>query len=115
MVASRAMTFLTPTEQPPEGFFGRVFDVRFRGFAAPWFVQVLYSVGMVLILLGFLIFVASGFTVGQDVGLVFLFVIGPFVSVFLLALLRLLLEFYLTVSQLVDDLREWREEWDHRR
>lgn len=109
------MTFLTPTEQPPEGFLRRVFDVRFRGFAAPWFVQMLYSVGMVLILLGFLFSVVTGFMVAQEVGLLVLCVIGPFVSVFLLALLRLLLEFYVTVTQLADDLREWREEWDHRR
>lgn len=119
------MTYVTPTQPgaqpgpppppvPPRSFFGRLFDLQFRGFVTPMIVSVLYVLGMIMIALGYLYFIAVGFAIDEIVGVLIMFIVGPMVSAFLLLFLRLLLEFYVAITRLADDVSAWRAEW-HRR
>lgn len=128
MVTSRAMTYTTPTQPggptappgpppppaPPSGFFGRLFDVRFRGFVTPMVVPVLYVLGMIGIGIAYLIYVVGAFSVNASFGVLVLLIIGPIMAMIGLLFLRLTLEFYVALTRLSEDFREWRAEW-HRR
>ena len=121
------MTYTTPTQPggpaappgppppaPPSGFFGRLFDVRFRGFVTPMVVPVLYVLGMIGIGLGYLSYVVTAFALNAGFGIFVMFIVGPIMVMILLLFLRLTLEFYVALTRLAEDFREWRVEW-HRR
>lgn len=105
-----------PPPLPPasRGFFGRLFDVSFSGFVTPAVVSVFYVLGMVVIGLAYLAYLVVGFAASPYLGL-FILVFGLPVAFLMLIWLRVMLEFYLALVRLSDDVREWREEWQRQR
>lgn len=93
------------------GFFGRLFDIRFRDYVTPTVISILYVLGMVGIVIAYLGYVVAAFSADAALGVLVLLIIGPLVSLLVLIWMRVTLEFYLALIRLSGDFREWREEW----
>ena len=61
-----------------KGFFEALFDFSFSEFLTPKIIKILYGVGLILAVIGALIFIVSGFHRSVGVGIVFL-IISPIV------------------------------------
>ena len=86
-----------------KGFFTALFDWRFHTLITPKIVSIVYLVGMILIGLGWLGALISGFTMDPLVGLVAL-IIGPVVALVYLAFWRMTLELYFAIVRMSDDI-----------
>lgn len=105
----------SPQGQPPrggvdlaqesKGFFGALFDFSFTHFVTPMIVKVVYILVTVLLAIGALGVVISGFTQSAALGILFLIlsVIGYFVY---LAIVRMTLEFYLAIVRMSEDIHK---------
>lgn len=90
------------------GGFAALFDFSFASFATPSLIRLLYIVGTVLIGLGYLGYVIAAFsTLGSAAGLITL-VFGAVVALFMVAMLRLSLEFYFAVVRMSEDIHNRR-------
>jgi hypothetical protein len=100
-----------PGEQRQErGAFASLFDYSFSSFATPGLIKLLYIVGSVLIVLVWLTYVVIGFTLpgaGATLGVLAL-VGGGIAALFMLAMLRVSLEFYYSVVRMSEDIHHRR-------
>jgi Domain of unknown function (DUF4282) len=105
-------------QQPPAGMptpmapsersgFSALFDFSFVSFATPSLIRLLYIVGTVLIGLYYVGFVIFSFTTSAAAGLITL-VFGAVVALFMMALLRVSLEFYFAVVRMSEDIHNNR-------
>ncbi|WP_162802156.1 DUF4282 domain-containing protein [Ornithinimicrobium murale] len=101
-----------PAPQPPsnqegamdaKGFFAALFDWRFHTLITPKIVSIVYLVGMILIGLGWLGALVSGFSTEPVLGLIVL-IVGPVIAVVYLAFWRMTLEFYFAIVRMSDDI-----------
>jgi hypothetical protein len=101
-------------QQPPAGMptqlapgersgFAALFDFSFTSFATPSLIRLLYIVGTVLIGLYYVGMVIAMFTTSSIAGVLTL-VFGAVVALFMLAFLRLSLEFYFAVVRMSEDI-----------
>jgi len=90
-----------------KNFFAALFDYSFNNFATPGLIRVLYIVGTVLIALGYLFQVIAGFALSAGYGLILL-VVGAIVALFVLAFMRVTLEFYYAVVRMSEDIHNRR-------
>lgn len=107
-----------PPPQPatsPQSFFSSLFDVRFSSYITPKVVTVLYVLGMIGIVVGYLSYVVVSFNVSAALGFLTLLILGPIFGLLALVWLRVTLEFYLALVRLSGDFKEWREEWRQHR
>ena len=74
------------------GFLQSLFDLSFTQFVTPKIVKVLYVLSMIGIGLTYLAFVVSAFNYNSGFGLLTLLVLGPLLSLFYLAWVRVLME-----------------------
>lgn len=86
-----------------KGFFGALFDFRFEHFITPIIVKVVYVLALAALLLGWLLFLAAGFSQSATGGLVVL-LLGPVALILYLAFIRMTLEFYLAVVRMSEDI-----------
>jgi hypothetical protein len=100
--------------QTPQSFFSALLDVRFGSYITPKVVTVLYVLGMIGIVIGYLTFTVIMFNANAAAGFVTLLIIGPLFALLALIWLRVTLEFYLALVRLSGDFKEWREEWRQR-
>ncbi|WP_219413185.1 DUF4282 domain-containing protein [Pseudonocardia nigra] len=101
---------MQPAPPPRRGAFSALFDYSFSSFATPGLVKLLYIVGSVLIVLGWLGYVIAAFTipeVGAMIGILTL-VFGSVLVLFMLAMLRVSLEFYFAVVRMSEDIHHKR-------
>ncbi|GAA4862592.1 DUF4282 domain-containing protein [Pseudonocardia benzenivorans] len=98
-----------PSGQMPPGknFLGALFDVEFNYFATPVVVKVLYIIGIVVIALGWLAAIVSGFLNSAVAGIVAI-VVGAVVALFYLILFRVTLEFFYAVVRMSEDIHHRR-------
>ena len=105
-------------QQPPAGMpgqmgppdrsgFSALFDFSFASFATPSLIRILYIVGTVLIGLYYVGMVIFSFSTSAVVGLITL-VFGAIVALFIMAMLRLSLEFYYAVVRMSEDIHNRR-------
>jgi len=105
-------------QQPPAGMptqlgpgessgFSALFDFSFTSFATPSLIRLLYIVGTVLIGLYYVGMVIFSFTTSAVAGLIAL-VFGAVVALFMMALLRVSLEFYFAVVRMSEDIHNRR-------
>jgi Domain of unknown function (DUF4282) len=99
-----------PSSSPgavPSGksFFGALFDFSFEHFVTPMIVKVVYVLAILALGLGFLLFLAAGFSQGATSGLVVL-VLGPVAVLLYLCLIRMTLEFYLAITRMSQDIHQ---------
>jgi Domain of unknown function (DUF4282) len=105
-------------QQPPAGMpspmapgerkgFAALFDFSFTSFATPSLIRLLYIVGTVLIGLYYVGMVIFTFSTSAVAGLLAL-VFGAVVALFMMALLRVSLEFYFAVVRMSEDIHNRR-------
>ena len=97
-----------PAGPPPQrSFFSALFDYSFTSFATPGLIRLIYIIGTVLIALGWLGYVITTFMIEPALGVVTL-IVGGVVALFMLALLRVSLEFYYAVVRMSEDIHNRR-------
>ena len=98
-----------PTQLPPadRSGFASLFDFSFTSFATPSLIRLLYIVGTVLIGLYYVGIVIVMFSNSALIGLVAL-IFGAVVALFMMALLRVSLEFYFAVVRMSEDIHNRR-------
>jgi hypothetical protein len=87
--------------------FAALFDFSFGSFATPSLIRLLYIVGTVLIGLYYVGIVIVMFSNSALIGLVAL-IFGAVVALFMMALLRVSLEFYFAVVRMSEDIHNRR-------
>jgi hypothetical protein len=87
------------------GFFTALFDFSFTNFVTPILVRFVYLLATVALVLSWLIFVIVGFanSVGTGLGVL---ILGPIFVVIYLAVIRMTLEFYLSVVRMSEDIHK---------
>ena len=92
-----------------KGFVGSLFDFGFNSFVTPKVVKVVYVLimaGLALAELGYLIF---AFKTSMVFGIISLVILCPLTFFVYLALWRILLELFIVVFRIADDIRAIRE------
>ncbi|MBC9823734.1 DUF4282 domain-containing protein [Terrabacter sp. MAHUQ-38] len=85
------------------GFLSALFDFSFTNFVTPILVRFVYLLATVALVASWLIFVFVGFAQGFGSGLTAL-ILGPIILVIYLAVIRMTLEFYLSVVRMSEDI-----------
>jgi hypothetical protein len=96
-----------PAGPQQKGFFAALFDFSFEAFATPAVVRILYIIGMVLMGIGYVVYVIIGFSINTVAGLAIL-IGGAIGLLFFLALFRISLEFYYAVVRMSEDIHNRR-------
>jgi hypothetical protein len=91
--------------KPAKGFFGALFDFSFEHFVTPMLVKVVYILATVALGLVWLFWLVAAFSQSSGFGLVVL-VLGPIAIVIYLAIIRMTLEFYLSVVRMSQDIHQ---------
>jgi hypothetical protein len=92
-----------PASNPPKkGFFGALFDFSFEHFITPIIVKIVYVLAFIGLVIGWLIFLVSGFAQDTSIGIIVL-VLGPIGLILYLAFIRMTLEFYLAIVRMSED------------
>jgi Domain of unknown function (DUF4282) len=97
-----------------KGFVGSLFDFGFNSFVTPKVVKVLYVLimaGLALAEIGYLLF---AFKESAIFGIVSLLILCPLSFLVYLALWRILLELFIVIFRISDDLRSIRERGESR-
>jgi hypothetical protein len=92
-----------------KGFVGSLFDFGFTSFVTPKIVKVVYVLimaGLALVEIGYLIF---AFKESAAFGIISLVILCPLSFFVYLAMWRILLELFMVVFRIADDLRSIRE------
>ena len=93
-----------PAGPPPtKGFFGALFDFSFEHFVTPMLVKVVYILAIVGLGITWLVFLAAALSQNVGSGLAVLLV-GPIAILFYLCLIRMMLEFYLAVTRMSQEI-----------
>ena len=106
-----------PQSQPhaeARGFLGALFDFGFTSFVTPKVVKVLYPLIMVFTGLTALAFVAAAFHASTGLGFLTLLVLAPLFFLVVTAIYRILLEFFIVIFRVAEDIRALRERGDIR-
>ncbi|MBC8094077.1 MAG: DUF4282 domain-containing protein [Pseudonocardia sp.] len=88
--------------------FSALFDFSFSTFATPGLIRLLYIVGTVLLVLGWIGFTITTFATAGAGGGIITLLLGAVVVLFYLAFLRVLLEFYYAVVRMSEDIHNRR-------
>jgi hypothetical protein len=89
--------------QPSKGFFGALFDFSFSTFITPMIVKAVYILSVIVLVLIWLVFLATSFSQSAGAGL-FVLIIGPIGVIIYLAFIRMTLEFYLAIVRMSEDI-----------
>src|SRR4051812_25476738 len=87
------------------GFFTALFDFSFTNFVTPILVRFVYLLATVALVVAWLVFVFAGFANSVGAGL-FALVLGPIFVIIYLAVIRMTLEFYLSVVRMSQDIHQ---------
>jgi hypothetical protein len=85
------------------GFFRALFDFSFTEFITPKVVKFVYVLATVALILGWLVFLISGFSQSAGAG-IFVLIGGAIGVILYLALIRMTLEFYLAIVRMSQDI-----------
>lgn len=96
-------TYGYPSGPARKGFFGALFDLSFTSYVTPMVVGVVYVLGMVAIAVALVIALVAGFIDSFASGITVL-VLAPLAALVYLVLWRMLLEFYVAVTRMADDI-----------
>ncbi|HEY1321047.1 MAG TPA: DUF4282 domain-containing protein, partial [Streptosporangiaceae bacterium] len=113
-----AMGYGQPAGQPSPGpqvsgssagFLNALFDFSFTSFVTPKVIKILYILIMILTGLGAAGFIASAFSLSLGFGLIALFILAPLFFLITIALYRIVLEFFIVVFRMSEDIRTLRD------
>lgn len=92
-----------------KGFIGSLFDFGFNSFVTPTVVKVLYVLIMIVLGLTGLGFAVGAFALNKVLGIFVLIVVAPLMFLIFLALYRIMLEFFIVIFRIAEDLRAIRD------
>jgi hypothetical protein len=92
-----------------KGFIGSLFDIQFDSFVTPKIIRVLYVISIILISLGTLVLAIFGFAEFKLGGILVLLIACPLYFFFYLAVNRVVLEIFMVVFRMSDDIRVIRD------
>jgi hypothetical protein len=95
-----------------KGFFGALFDFSFTSFVTTRIIKVLYALIMVLAVLSALLFTITMFRISAGLGLATLIIGDPLFIIIVMAFWRLVLESFVVVFRIAEDVRALRERGD---
>lgn len=96
------------------GFIGALFDFSFSSFVTPRVVRVLYVLIVIGTIVGAAAFTIAMFRVSAALGILTLAVAAPLYVLIVLAIYRVILEFFMVVFRMADDIKALRERGDIR-
>jgi hypothetical protein len=91
-----------------KGFVASLFDFGFNSFVTPKVIKFIYVLYMIVIGLGALSFLIFSFKVSAIFGIIALVILCPLYFIVSLAFLRIVLEFYIVVFRMAEDIRSIR-------
>ena len=97
-----------------KGFLGALFDFGFQSFVTPKVVKILYPLIMILTALTALGFVDIAFRASTWIAVLTLLVLAPLFFLVVTAIYRILLEFFIVIFRVAEDIRALRERGDIR-
>jgi Domain of unknown function (DUF4282) len=98
-----------PQAADAQGFLGALFDFSFTSFVTTKIIKVLYALIMVLVSLSALVFTISAFRSSAVFGLLVLVIGDPLFIIIVMAFWRLVLESFVVVFRIAEDIRALRE------
>lgn len=114
---AKAAASARPQEQglaDAKGFVASLFDFGFDSFVTPKVVKVIYVLVMLLIGLGALGFAVTAFRLSAAFGVISLLILCPLFFFVNLALWRIVLELFMVIFRIADDIRHIRVQGDLR-
>jgi Domain of unknown function (DUF4282) len=96
-----------------KGFLGALFDFGFTSFVTPKVIKVLYMLIMIGTVVSALVFTIIMFRVSTPFGILTLLVADPLFILIVMAIYRVILEFFVVVFRVAEDLRALRERDEH--
>jgi hypothetical protein len=94
-----------PVQGPDRGFFGSLLDTNFNSLITPKLITFLYVVSIIILALGTLAFVISGFAHSAGSG-VLLLILAPIGALIYLIVIRLWLELIVVTFKIRDATEE---------
>jgi len=94
------------------GFLGALFDLSFTSFVTTKIIKVLYALILVMVSLSALVFTISAFRSSAVSGLLVLVIGDPLFIIIVMAFWRLVLESFVVVFRIAEDVRALRERGD---
>ncbi len=91
------------------GFLGALFDFSFTSFVTTRIIKVLYALIMVLAVIAALVYTVIAFRVSAAFGFVTLIIGDPLFIIIVMAFWRLVLESFVVVFRIAEDIRALRE------
>jgi hypothetical protein len=95
-----------------KGFFGALFDFSFTSFVTTKIIKVLYVLILVLAVLSALVYTIIAFKVSAVFGFLTLVIGDPLFIIIVMAFWRLVLEAFVVVFRIAEDIRALRERGD---
>ncbi len=95
-----------------KGFLGTLFDFSFTSFVATRIIKVLYVLIGVLAVLSALVYTVIAFRVSAVFGILTLVIGDPLFIIIVMAFWRLVLEAFVVVFRIAEDIRALRERGD---
>jgi hypothetical protein len=92
-----------------KGFLGALFDFGFRSFVTPKVIKVLYVLIMIGTVVSALVFTIIAFKASLTFGVVTLLFGDPLFILIMLAIYRIILEFFVVIFRISEDIRALRE------
>jgi hypothetical protein len=100
-------------ERPPRGarrsWLASLFDFRFDSFVAPKMIRALYVLIVIVTVLTALIYVIIAFDVNTALGVLTLVIAAPLWTIVVIGVWRVVLEFFMAVLRMSEDIRAMRE------
>jgi hypothetical protein len=95
-----------------KGFFGALFDFSFKSFVTTKIIKVLYVLILVLAVVSALVYTVIAFKVSPGFGFLTLVIGDPLFIIIVMAFWRLVLEAFIVVFRISEDIRALRERGD---
>jgi hypothetical protein len=95
-----------------KGFFGALFDFSFTSFVTTKIIKVLYVLILVLAVVSALVYTIIAFKVSAGFGFLTLVIGDPLFIIIVMAFWRLVLEAFIVVFRISEDIRALRERGD---
>ena len=99
-----------PQPNPPvtKGFFSSLFDISFDTFVTPKVIRVLYLLIIIVTVLSAFVYIVLAFKASPGLGLLTLFVLAPLFTIIWLAIWRIILEAFMVIFRIAEDVRSMR-------
>jgi Domain of unknown function (DUF4282) len=95
-----------------KGFLGALFDFGFTSFVTPKVIKALYVLIMIGTVISALVFTVLAFRVSTAFGILTLIIGDPLFIVIVLAIYRIILEFFMAMFRVAEDVQALRERGD---